>query len=317
MYRLYLWLALLCFSVGFATRARAEELRLLDGTVLIGEVASPNDMGVIVKLAAGGFSDRIPWVKLTQDTLKSLAKNAKAGAFAEPYVEEALDEKSKAKREAITIKPPPRPERPAGRVSLFAALNTPAGLMILLVFFAANIFAGFEIAIYRHQPVVMTCVISAVAPIVAPIIFLALPTRAREEGYVAEGAATEEAATSADAGGEKPASATARMKNKITSMFQPSGGGLKVAAHSKAGGSKASSEPKMFRRGDTTFNRRFFETQFPGFFRIVPSEADKDMILAIKSGKSEYVGKRISRISSNEIASSCKAAVKCRFRLPT
>ncbi|MBI3415865.1 MAG: hypothetical protein HY043_11210 [Verrucomicrobia bacterium] len=301
MYRLYLWLILFCAAAGFTTPGQAEELHLLNGTVLTGEVASPNDIGVVVKLDAGGFSDRIPWAKFSQDTLKLLAKNPKAGSFAEPYVEEVLEEKSKAKREAITIKQPPRPERPTGRVSLFAALNTPAGFLILLVFFAANIFAAFEIAIYRHQPVVMTCVISAVAPVVAPIIFLAMPTRAREEAYVEEGTVAEEELAPADTNGEKPGSATSRMKNKLTSMFKPAGGGLKVAAHAKPGASKAGPEPKMFRRGDTTFNRRFFETQFPGFFRIVPSEADKDMVIGIKSGKNNYVAKRISRISSNEV----------------
>lgn len=302
MHRLYLFLALFCVSAGLATLAHAEELHLLDGTVLKGEVASPNDMGVIVKLDGGGFSDRIPWAKFTQDTLKSLAKNSKTGVFAEPYVEEVLEEKSKAKREAITIKPPPRLERPVGHVSLFAALNTPAGLMILLIFFVANIFAAYEIAIYRHQPVVMTCAISAVAPVVAPIIFLAMPTRPREGGYAEEGESLpEEELAANDAGGEKPASATSRMKNKITSMFQPSGGGLKVASHGKSSGAKPGLEPKLFRRGDTTFNRRFFESTFPGFFRVVPGEAEKEMVIVFKAGKNDYVAKRISRISSNEI----------------
>ena len=300
MYRLHFWFVLFCLAVGLAARGVAEEYHLQDGTVLRGDVASPTDMGLVVKLDGGGFSERVAWSKFTQDTLKILAKHAKARVFAEPYVEEVLDDKAKAKREVITIKPPPRAERPAGKVSLFAALSTPAGLMILVVFFAANIFAAFEIAIYRHQPVVMTCAICAVAPIVAPLIFLALPTRVRESGHAEEPVGEEESSAASESG-DRPASATSRMKNKLTSMFQPSTGGLRVAAHAKAGSGKPAAEPKMFRRGDTTFNRRFFETQFPGFFRIVPSEAEKDMVLSIKAGKNTYVGKRISRISSNEI----------------
>ncbi|MCX8108864.1 MAG: hypothetical protein N3G20_08675, partial [Verrucomicrobiae bacterium] len=49
-----------------------------------------------------------------------------------------------------------------------------------------------------------------------------------------------------------------------------------------------------------TFNRRFIETQFSGFFRVVPSEAEKDLVLVVRTPKKEYVGKRITRISSSE-----------------
>ena len=57
----------------------------------------------------------------------------------------------------------------------------------------------------------------------------------------------------------------------------------------------------IYTRGEFTFNRRFFETKFPGFFRVVPSEADKDLVMVIKAVRGEYVGKRISRISMNEM----------------
>jgi hypothetical protein len=56
-----------------------------------------------------------------------------------------------------------------------------------------------------------------------------------------------------------------------------------------------------FQRGQFTFNRRFFETKFPGFFGVVRRDADKDMILIIKSARGEYHGERISRIASNDL----------------
>ena len=59
--------------------------------------------------------------------------------------------------------------------------------------------------------------------------------------------------------------------------------------------------PKVFKRGETTFNRRFFETQFPSFFRVVTTEADRDLVLDVAAGKSSVVASRISRISANEI----------------
>ena len=101
---------------------------------------------------------------------------------------------------------------------------------------------------------------------------------------------------------ESPGSLTSRMKKKITSMFQAKpDGGLSLATHQKPAAPKGALEARLFRRGDTTFNRRFFETQFAPYFRVVLSEAEKTMVIAVKAGKNEYVGRRISRISGNEI----------------
>lgn len=77
-------------------------------------------------------------------------------------------------------------------------------------------------------------------------------------------------------------------------------GGLSIAANEKPAAA-ATTHSAVYTRGDNTFNRRFFETKFPGFFRVVPSEADKDLILVVKTGRGEYVAKRITRISSNEM----------------
>ena len=56
-----------------------------------------------------------------------------------------------------------------------------------------------------------------------------------------------------------------------------------------------------FKRGDFTLNRRFIETKFSGFFRVVPTEAEKDLVFVVRTNKNEYIAKRISRISSNEM----------------
>jgi hypothetical protein len=94
-----------------------------------------------------------------------------------------------------------------------------------------------------------------------------------------------------------PSGATSR---RVGVPQAPAGGGLKVAAQAKAAAA-GRAEPKVFKRGDYTFNRRFVETQFTGFFRVVPTEAEKDLVLVIRTTKNEYVGKRITRISSNEM----------------
>jgi hypothetical protein len=56
-----------------------------------------------------------------------------------------------------------------------------------------------------------------------------------------------------------------------------------------------------YQRGQFTFNRRFIETKFPGFFGVVRRDADRDMVLVIKSSRGEYFGQRISRIAANDL----------------
>jgi hypothetical protein len=60
-------------------------------------------------------------------------------------------------------------------------------------------------------------------------------------------------------------------------------------------------ELKVYKRGDTNFNRRFFETQFGGFFRVVPLEADKNLVFVVRTPREEFAAKRITRISSSEL----------------
>ena len=49
------------------------------------------------------------------------------------------------------------------------------------------------------------------------------------------------------------------------------------------------------------FNRRFFENKFPGFFSLVRRDAEKHMLIIIKSARGEFEGHRISRITANEL----------------
>jgi hypothetical protein len=75
--------------------------------------------------------------------------------------------------------------------------------------------------------------------------------------------------------------------------------GLKLAATETA--KSTIPETVTFKRGQFTFNRRFFETKFPGFFGVVRREADRDMVLVFKSNRGEYTAQRISRIAANDL----------------
>jgi hypothetical protein len=305
MYRLHTFLVLLCLTAWGIVPLQAEDYSLTDGTVLSGEAISFNDRGAQIKLNSGSYSERIPWARFSQEALKDLVKIPKAKEFAEPYLELPAEEKQKAKLAEIKIQPVPHVERPTKRPGLFAAMTTPGGMTILLVLFLANLYAAYEIAVFRSQPTALVCAVSAFVPLVGPIIFLSLPSR---EFYVDQALPlTSEEVVSGEPAPAPGAAAgqgglTGKIKKGLTSMFPAKvGGGLSVRREGKAGAAGAQAGPKIFKRSEVDFNRRFIETQFSGFFRIVPTEAEKDLVMLIKTAKSEYVGKRISRITGNEM----------------
>src|SRR5437868_5685595 len=77
--------------------------------------------------------------------------------------------------------------------------------------------------------------------------------------------------------------------------------GLKLAAAEAQTSAAALPQAITFQRGQFTFNRRFIETKFPGFFGVVKRDADKDMVLLVKSARGQYVAERISRIAANDM----------------
>jgi len=283
-----LWASVLL--VGFAVGLiRADEFRLANGNVLRGELASADEDGLVVKLDVGGFSKREPWVNFSQETLKEVAKQRNLAAFVEPFIElapEQLKEMEKAKE--ITVREvPTRLERPAEKTGLLASFFTPVGLMILGVLLLANVYAGYEIALFRQQPVALVCGLSLLLPLLAPLVFIALPARVPQG---AEGEGEAEGATVGSAGRKT----TGLLPEKLSH-------GLSLAAADKRGSGTAQVQAQTFNRGEHTFNRRFFETRFAGFFRVVLGDAEKDMLLIFRTVKQEYVGRRISRISSTDL----------------
>lgn len=268
----------------FAGAVGAVDFKLADGTSLKGEATGVNQEGLVVKLEVGGFSPRISWARLSQETLRELAADPKLKPFAEPFIELPPEEiqKARAKKKEIVLKPVPNRLDPLpAKPGLLAAFTSPAGLLILAALFAANMFAGYEIAVFRHRPAALVCGLSAVFPVITPLLFLVMPPAPTtpEDAAAHEAAAADQPAAPAAAGA----------------------GGLSIASgHSPAAGVSPLLN-QTFSRSDTTFNRRFFETKFPGFFRLVPAEAEKDLVLVIRTPKGEYVGRRITRISMNEL----------------
>lgn len=287
MCRLVASILMVCLLNAF--QAFGAEFRLLNGDVYKGEAASFNDDGLVVRLDIGGFSPRVPWGKLTQETLKQLADNPEAHELVEPYIEVPIEvrQAERQKRKEIKVTEPPRVPLPASQSGLFASLANPVGYFLLGILYLANLYAGYEVARFRGRPIPVVVGLSAILPVLGPALFLIIP------GAHAEGASEAEAAPAA------PTEAVNPMAQALPSSM--SGGGLGLAAH--GGGAKSaanSAYSQVYNRSNTTFDRRFFETKFTGFFRVVPGDAEKDLIMVIKTPKTEIAATRVSRISAAE-----------------
>lgn len=273
---------LLCGLLVEAARAQTQTFQLTDGQTLSGDIVSYNESGLVVR-EGEKYSNRVPWTKFSQADLRELAKNPKIAAFVQSFIEELPEEKPR--KPEISIKEVPRLGRPAAHSFFGAMLSSSIGMAILLLLYAANIYAAYQVSIFRAQPAALVCGVSAVFPVLGQIIFLSMPTRMpkAEEEYQA----TAEAATYSVPMGEAPAEGS-----------QSPASSVRMAQTSNATGNIPIAQ--VFQRGAFTFNRRFIETKFSGFFTIVRREAEKDLVLVIKAARGTFTAQRVTRITGNE-----------------
>lgn len=276
----------------FVALGQAVTFELVDGTRVEGEIVQGKADFLQIRVGEGQY-ERIPWEKLSQATLKQLAEDSKFTDFAKPFIE--IPEDEKIKQTEVVIKPVPRLERPAKGSVIGSLFGSSVGLVVMLLLYAANIYAGYEIATVRAYPPAMVCGIAAVAPVIGPVIFLCLPTKLKSstEHQVSAGEAETATADSSPLAPtpEQAAAAHAETHGLHLSQAQP------AAATAPA----AHAPPQIFKRGQFTFNRRFIETKFAGFFGMVRHGAEKDQVLLIKSARGEYTATRISRIAANDL----------------
>lgn len=280
--------AIVLALVGLVGIARADTFKLEGDQTMSGDVVSFNESGLILRLADGKYSDRIPWTKFSQDDLRRLAQNPKVAPLVEPFLEVPLQEK--LKKPPVEVRTPWRLNRPPSQ-SLFGAMfSSSVGILVLLLVYAANIYAAFEVAIFRAQPRGLVCGLAAIPllGVLSPVIYLAMPTRRH---------AVEEAAPS-----EAPANAPSYVVPG-TPAAEPAvpAGSLRLSAGQAGRATGTLPAAQVFQRGAFTFNRRFFETKFPGFFAIIRRDAEKDMVLVIHSARGQIVAQRITRIAANDI----------------
>ncbi len=285
MHRLKIIPAGLIILLAIAFSVTADTFTLTDGKSVSGDIVSFDQKGVVLKFPDGKYSEPVLWEKFSQDDLKKIGeKLPKAAQFIGPFIVQTIEEK-RAKTTIEVKKDFPKLERPAPGSLIGGLFSSPLGIVIILLIYAANIYAGYEVAIFRAQQPALVCGLSAVLPFVGPVIFLSMPTRvSKAEG---EWAGVQQAGT---AEGEGAGEFVVPQEAAAGQPYPP-----------PAPDESALPPTQTFPRGQFTLNRRFFETKFPGFFGIIKRDADKDMVLVFKSPRGTCVAQRIARIASNEI----------------
>ena len=288
---------------------RAATYPMSSGEAITGEPFHFDANGVVFRYPDGRTSPRIGWTNFTETALKDFAKDPKARSFVSSFLESPEDD-VRVKKE-ITVKPPPRLARPTPRSAFGSLFASPLSIALVALVFLANLYAAYEIAIYRKYPLGVVVGSAAILPFAAPVIFLCLPTRTEEAEAAPATPAEAAQRTIPSAPPPRPATSytpPARFQSPLA------GGASAVPAEPAEASAEAPAEeeppppvtpklpaPVVYQRGQTMFNRRFFETKLAGFLRMVPSDAERDMVINIKSSRGEYLGNRISKLQPNDL----------------
>lgn len=259
----------------------AETLTQTDGTSVTGDIVKTDDNGVMVHTTSDAYAT-IEWGKLSQDSLKHLADNPKLKAYVDPFIEPTAKERPPKQEVKITYEQRVTlPEHP----SIFGGLvGSSLGLFLLLVIYAANLYAAFEVAVVRGQPLALVIGLSAVLPIIGPIIFLAQSTKR---------VSMDEPTQGEPAPGEPGYTPTSTIAVPGQEEVQVVGSSWQSSQEEKK------AEPQVFSRGKFTFNKRFIETKFAGFIGEPKGEA-KTNSMSMKTSKGVVTVECIKQVGAAE-----------------
>lgn len=261
------------------TAMAADTLTLSDGGTVTGEIIKVDDNGLMVRLPGEAYvATNVAWGKLSQDSLKQLSQNPKlnakrptAASLAEPFIEP--DASQRPAKAEITVNPVTRLNRPENP-SLFGGLaGSPVGLFIFLLLYAANLYAGYEVAIVRARPALQVIGLAAVLPLIGPVIFLAMPMKVEPPP-------------------EEPAEPGHIPGQKTPEEIQI------VEASWRTEEKKP--EVLVFARGKFTFNKRFVETKFAGYIGAPKGDALK-FSMEVKTAQKQFAVARILQVAVADV----------------
>lgn len=271
LFILGLWLGIVCWAAG----AETVTVTLTDGASLAGEIVKSDDSGLMLH-AAGDIYTNVPWGRFSQESLKQLAENPKLKPLVEVFIEP--DASQRPPKPAIRINAVTRLKLPENPSLLGGLVRSPVGLFILLVLYLANLYAAFEVALFRARPVAQVVGLSALLPVIMPAVFLARPMAApaAEESF-------DDVVVVPGAEG-KPAEEI----QIVEASWKPEEKKAQVAG------------PQVYARGKFTFNKRFVETKFAAFLGDTAAVPPKFTMTA-RTLKDQFTVGRIMHITATEV----------------
>lgn len=251
----------------------AETLTMSDGAEFTGDIVKFDDNGILLRM--GETYTNLAWGKFSQESLKSLSANPKLKPLVEVFIEP--DPSQHAAKAEITVNPVTRLERPA-HPSIFGGLfQSSLGLFILLVLYAANLYAAFEVSVIRGRAALQVMGLSAILPVIGPAIFLAMPIpveKPPEEEVL-------------DPMGTPPPTIKGPQE-------------IQIGESSWKQEEAKKNEPQVFARGKFTFNKRFVETKFAGYLGVPKGDALKHT-MELKTSKGVFTVERIAQVEAAEV----------------
>ena len=266
----------LCLWLGAAAWACGEEsLTLTDGGTVAGKITKSDDNGLTLRLPGEVYAaTNVAWSRFSQASLKQLSIYPRIKLFVEPFIEP--DPSQLPPKPEVQIKEVTRLAQPANPSILGGIRQSGVGRFILLVLFGANLFAAYEISIVRRKPRLLVMGLSAVLPVIGPIIFLSLPLKAEE--------LSSEDAAEAGADGTTPASPAVEEIHIVEASWRQD---------------EKPAEAQVFSRGRFTFNKRFVETKFAGFIGVPKGDALK-YTMTLKTLQAEFAVERIAQVGQGD-----------------
>jgi hypothetical protein len=295
------YLVLLSLWLGVVAGASAAETFVLaNGASFSGDIVKSDDYEVMIHTSEDSYTN-ITWPQFSQDTLKQLAANQKYHYLAGPFIQPAAAEASPKPAGQFTYQYEQRVKLPENPSILGGLFGSSLGLFLLFAVYLANLYAAYEVAMVRGKPVAAVMGLSAVLPIIGPVIFLlqkmggAAPEEAPAEEMPPDGGPAPGTPGAAGAPGTPAAGASAAGSAPaahddiqiVSASWQPSQEEKKP-------------QPQVFARGKFTLNKRFIETKFANFIGEPKGEA-KNFTMELKTLKASIPVESIKQVAPTEM----------------
>ena len=224
---------------------------------------------------------------MNDETLESLKDHPKAKKFVEPLIMPPPEEGAlKQAKAAIKLNPSQMPLFPTDvKRGWLTALTSPPGLVFLALLYLANLYTAFEIAKFKWRPATLVCGLSAVLPVIGPIVFLVLPRY-----YAPE---VEDATKMHSA--EMHLAVTESSGPSLVKQMGIARTGANVHVDDTVGG------PRSFTKADYTFNRRFLEGQLGAFLKPELTGPDAGLVLDVVHARGTTLCQRIARLTMSDV----------------